>query len=194
MKGAVEALDGRSFLSWKLGETAALGAALGVEVPVALMTSFQTDAETRAHVAGLGVPEPLWFTQSVSLRLTEDGALFLESRRPSPYAPGHGDLVGSIRTSGTLAALRSRGVEHLAISNVDNLGARLEALNKEYETELPIIISETTLAAAGGVLDARRLGEVTVKGRSGSERIYALRGPLPVQPHSDTPALGSEHT
>ena len=126
VKGAVEALDGRSFLSWKLGETAALGSVLGAEIPVALMTSFQTDRETRAHVASLGVAEPLWFTQSVSLRLTEGGGLFLESGRPSPYAPGHGDLVATIRSSGTLDALRARGVEHISVSNVDNLGARLD--------------------------------------------------------------------
>ena len=126
VKGAVEALDGRSFLAWKLGDTAALGEALGVEIPVVLMTSFQTDEETRAHVAALGVPEPLWFTQSVSLRLTEDGDLFREGGRPSPYAPGHGDLVGGIRGSGTLERLRGRGVEHVAVSNVDNLGARVD--------------------------------------------------------------------
>jgi UTP--glucose-1-phosphate uridylyltransferase len=126
VKGAVEVLAGRSFLSWKLGETAGLGEALGAAIPVALMTSFQTDAETRAHVAALGVPPPLWFTQSISLRLTEQGDLFLVSGSPSPYAPGHGDLVGAIRSSGTLDALRERGVEHVAVSNVDNLGARLD--------------------------------------------------------------------
>ena len=137
VKGAVEALDGRSFLSWKLGETAALAEALDAEVPVALMTSFQTDEETRAHVASLGVPEPLWFTQSVSLRLTDDGDLFREDGRPSPYTPGHGDLVAAIRRTGTLAALRDRGVEHLAISNVDNLAARLD----------PVVIGAHVLAA-----------------------------------------------
>jgi len=126
VKGAVEALDGRSFLSWKLGETAALAGALDVEIPVVLMTSFQTDEETRAHVASLGVPEPLWFTQSVSLRLTEEGDLFEDAGRPSPYTPGHGDLVGGLRSSGTLELLRARGVEHIAVSNVDNLGARLD--------------------------------------------------------------------
>ena len=125
VKGAVEALDGRSFLSWKLGETARLADELDAEIPVALMTSFQTEDETRLHVAGLGVPEPMWFSQSVSLRLTEDGALFLEAGRPSLYAPGHGDLLDAIRRSRTIAALRERGVEHVAVSNVDNLGARL---------------------------------------------------------------------
>jgi UTP--glucose-1-phosphate uridylyltransferase len=128
VKGAVEALDGRSFLSWKLGETAVLGEALGVEIPVALMTSFQTDDETRSHVAGLGVPQPLWFTQSVLLRLTEGGELFVSSGKPSLYAPGHGDLVEAIRSSGTIDALRARGVEHVTVSNVDNLGARLDPL------------------------------------------------------------------
>jgi UTP--glucose-1-phosphate uridylyltransferase len=126
VKGAVEALDGRSFLSWKLGETARLAEELGAGIPVALMTSFQTEDETRRHVAGLGVPEPLWFSQSVSLRLTEDGALFLEEGRPSLYAPGHGDLLDAIRRSATIAALRERGVEHVAVSNVDNLGARID--------------------------------------------------------------------
>jgi UTP--glucose-1-phosphate uridylyltransferase len=126
VKGAVEALDGRSFLSWKLGQTARLGEALGVEMPVALMTSFQTEEDTRTHVATLGVPDPLWFSQFVSLRLTEDGELFLENGSPSLYAPGHGDLLPALRRSGTLDELRRRGVEHIAVSNVDNLGARLD--------------------------------------------------------------------
>jgi UTP--glucose-1-phosphate uridylyltransferase len=126
VKGAVDALDGRSFLSWKLGETARLGEALGTEIPVALMTSFATEEETRRHVASLDVPEPLWFSQSVSLRLTESGDLFLEDGKPSLYAPGHGDLLPSLRRSGVLDVLRARGVEHVAVSNVDNLGARLD--------------------------------------------------------------------
>ena len=126
VKGAVEAVDGRSFLSWKLGETARLAEAVGAGIPVALMTSFQTADETRAHVAALDLPEPLWFSQSVSLRLTEAGALFVEDGRPSLYAPGHGDLLAAIRRSGTLGELRARGVEHVAVSNVDNLGARLD--------------------------------------------------------------------
>jgi UTP--glucose-1-phosphate uridylyltransferase len=126
VKGAVEALDGRTFLSWKLGETARLGDALGVEIPVALMTSFATEDETRRHVASLDLPEPQWFSQSVSLRLTETGDLFLEGGRASLYAPGHGDLLPSLRRSGVLDALRAAGVEHVGVSNVDNLGARLD--------------------------------------------------------------------
>ena len=136
VKGAVEALDGRSFLSWKLGETARLAESLGGEIPVALMTSFSTEDETRRHVAELRVPDPLWFSQSVSLRLTEIGDLFLEDGAPSLYAPGHGDLLSAIRVSGTLDAFRAQGVEHVAVSNVDNLGARLD----------PVVIGAHVLA------------------------------------------------
>jgi UTP--glucose-1-phosphate uridylyltransferase len=42
------------------------------------------------------------------------------------YGPGHGDLLDAIRTSGTLAALQARGVEVVCVSNVDNLGARID--------------------------------------------------------------------
>jgi UTP--glucose-1-phosphate uridylyltransferase len=127
VKGAVEALDGRSFLEWKLGETQRLADALGARIPVALMTSFQTELETRAHVERRGLPEPIWFSQYVSLRLEPDGSLFLDAGgNASPYGPGHGDLVEAIAAAGALAELRSRGVELVTVSNVDNLGARVD--------------------------------------------------------------------
>jgi UTP--glucose-1-phosphate uridylyltransferase len=161
VKGAVDAVDGRSFLSWKLGETAQVGDALGATIPVALMTSFQTADETRAHVAALGLPEPLWFSQSVSLRLTEGGDLFLEDGRPSLYAPGHGDLLGAIRRSGTLDALRDRGVEHVAVSNVDNLGARLDPvvvgahLGAGRPLTVEVAVKEGDLGGAPARVDGR---------------------------------------
>jgi UTP--glucose-1-phosphate uridylyltransferase len=127
VKGAVEVLDGRSFLEWKLGETARLAREVEAEIPVALMTSAATDAETRDHVRDRGLPEPHWFAQFLSLRLTPTGELFREGDgAPSLYGPGHGDLLDAIRDSGTLAALRDRGVRHLCVSNVDNLGARID--------------------------------------------------------------------
>jgi UTP--glucose-1-phosphate uridylyltransferase len=127
VKGTVEALDGKSFLEWKLGETDRLMDALDVDVPIALMTSFATDEQTRAHVSDRGLPTPLWFSQSVSLRLSRDGSPFRETDgHVSPYAPGHGDLLRAIRTSGVLAQLRDGGVTTVCVSNVDNLGARVD--------------------------------------------------------------------
>jgi UTP--glucose-1-phosphate uridylyltransferase len=127
VKGTLEAVDGRSFLEWKLGETIRLANQMSAEVPVALMTSFATDAETRRHVSEHGLVDPLWFSQYVSLRLTPEGDLFqLRDGSPSLYGPGHGDLLEAIRASGTLATLMSRGVEVVCVSNVDNLGARID--------------------------------------------------------------------
>jgi len=94
---------------------------------VAVMTSFATDAAIRAYVAERRLGEPLFFSQSVAPRLRPDGELFRdEAGNVSLYGPGHGDLLEAIVASGTLAALRRRGVEHVVISNVDNLGARLD--------------------------------------------------------------------
>jgi adenylate cyclase len=57
-----------------------------------------------------------------------------------------------------------------------NVGARVESLNKEFKTTTSIIISETTYLAAQDVLEVRRLGETTVKGKSRPIVVYELLG------------------
>jgi len=127
VKAALPAVDGRSFLEIKLAQTRALENRLAAEVPVALMTSFATDDVVRAHVADKGLGDPFVFHQFVSLRLETDGELFHDDTgKPSLYAPGHGDLFQAVRGSGVLTALRERGIRVVTVSNVDNLGARVE--------------------------------------------------------------------
>jgi UTP--glucose-1-phosphate uridylyltransferase len=127
VKGTVEVLDGRSFLELKLASTAEVAAALGASIPVAVMNSFATDASTREFVKEKRLPAPDFFSQFVSLRLKRDGELFRGGDgRPSLYAPGHGDFLPAFRRSGALELLRGRGVRHVMVSNVDNLGARID--------------------------------------------------------------------
>jgi adenylate cyclase len=57
-----------------------------------------------------------------------------------------------------------------------NVAARVESLNKEYPTATCIIISETTYLAARDVLEVRRLGEATVKGKTRPIVVYELLG------------------
>jgi UTP--glucose-1-phosphate uridylyltransferase len=136
VKGVVEAVDGRSFLSWKLAETKRLGDALGRAIPVAVMTSFATDEVTREHVRGLGVPEPLWFSQFVAPRLTASGGIFRDAGgRASLYGPGHGDLFEALQRSTVLDVFQESGVDIVLVSNVDNLGARVD----------PIVVGEHLL-------------------------------------------------
>lgn len=148
VKGIVEAVDGRSFLEWKLREAMRVAQAAGGTIPCVVMNSFATDAPTRAFLATLGdrtaaLPEPLFFSQAVALRMHPDGTLFRDADgEPSLYGPGHGDFHDSLRASGTLAALRSRGVRYVMLSNVDNLGARIDpaVLGMHIAAGLPMTV------------------------------------------------------
>jgi UTP--glucose-1-phosphate uridylyltransferase len=121
------AVDGMSFLEAKLRQTAVLERTVDASVPVALMTSFATDEAIRDHVVERGLGDPLVFHQFVSLRLERSGELFCDAEgKASLYAPGHGDLFRALRGSGTLDSLREHGVRVVTVSNVDNLGARVD--------------------------------------------------------------------
>ncbi len=127
VKAVAEAIDGRSFLEVRFAESRRLVDALGAEIQTAVMTSFATDAAVRAHVADRGLGKPLIFCQTAAPRLRPDGSLFLDAAgKASLYGPGHGDLLTALRTSGTLAELVRRGARSLFVSNLDNLGARLD--------------------------------------------------------------------
>jgi UTP--glucose-1-phosphate uridylyltransferase len=127
VKAVAESFRGRSFLEVKLGETLRLADALGAEIPVVLMTSFATDEAVREHVAARQLGDPLRFRQTAAPRLRPDGSLLVgEDGQASLYGPGHGDLIGCIRASGTLDELVRRGVQTVMVSNVDNLAARLD--------------------------------------------------------------------
>jgi UTP--glucose-1-phosphate uridylyltransferase len=131
VKGVVEAVDGRSFLEIKAEQARAFGA------PLLVMNSFATHAPTLAHMAERGLSEGVHgFLQSVSVRLTAEGAPFREADGTlSLCAPGHGDFPGALRASGLLPELRAAGVRTLLLSNVDNLGAELDPVVVGYHLE-----------------------------------------------------------
>jgi UTP--glucose-1-phosphate uridylyltransferase len=81
------------------------------------MNSFATDEQTRRHLGDRN--DVIVFSQSVSLRLEPDGDVF---PGPSPYSPGHGDFA----VLAPLERLRAAGIRTLMLSNVDNLGARVD--------------------------------------------------------------------
>jgi adenylate cyclase len=66
--------------------------------------------------------------------------------------------------------------DYTVIGDEVNLGARLESLNKEYKTGKCIILSEGTYEAAREAIEVRRLGEVTVKGKTRPVVVYELLG------------------
>jgi adenylate cyclase len=66
--------------------------------------------------------------------------------------------------------------DYTVIGDEVNLGARLESLNKDYQTDKHIIISEGTYEAAGTAIEVRQLGEVKVKGKTHPVVVYELVG------------------
>lgn len=135
VKGVVPVLPDRpdlSFLAVKLAGVRDAGA------PAVLMHSFATAAASADHLAAIdwsGVPasDRFEFLQSIMPRVLPDGAPLVELPGAEALpdttvyaAPGHGDTLRRVRDSGTVAALRARGVEHVLVSNVDNLGASLD--------------------------------------------------------------------
>ena len=142
-KGVVPVSDDHpraSFLAIKLAEVRQRASELDTRIPVVLMHSFATEATSRAHVdaidwAGLAAEDRMWFSQSIMPRVLPDGTPLFELPGADALddstlfaAPGHGDTLKRLRESGTLAQLRERGVKHVLVSNVDNVGATLDPI------------------------------------------------------------------
>jgi adenylate cyclase len=53
-----------------------------------------------------------------------------------------------------------------------NIASRLEGLTKQFG--VPIVVSEATFAAVRREFDGRVLGEVTVKGKEQSVKVYEI--------------------
>ena len=141
VKSLVPVLGKRSFLELKMEDLKRNQELADCTVPVYLMNSFATDADTREHCMengnfGLREGQICHFNQFVSVRMTEDGDLFrTEDSELSCYGPGHGDFAEAFRGSGCLAQFIENGGKYLFLSNVDNLGARISPLILGYHIQ-----------------------------------------------------------
>lgn len=135
VKGVVEVLGGgRSFLGLKFEDVRRAQDEYGGRIHVYLMNSFATDHATLEHLEdnnyfGLPRSQVTNFTQFISVRMQEDGEIFLkDDGKISEHGPGHGDFAPAFRESGCLRQFIAEGGRFLLVSNVDNLGARVDAL------------------------------------------------------------------
>jgi UTP--glucose-1-phosphate uridylyltransferase len=166
-KSLIEARDGRSFLDLIVGQILALRDRHGVRLPLLLMDSEATRADTLAALDGyrdLGGELPPDFLQSMEPKLDE-ATVSPVSWPPDPALewcpPGHGDVYGSLRSSGLLAALLEAGFEQIMISNSDNLGATPDAriaahLAAERIPFLVEVVEGTEADRKGGHIARRR--------------------------------------
>ncbi len=123
----------RTFLDLIVAQTLAARAHTGARLPLVLMNSFRTQADSLAALKrhpDIASDVPAEFLQSQEPKLRADDLGPVEwAADPSLEwcPPGHGDVYTALRASGTLDALRGRGYTHAFLSNADNLGATLDA-------------------------------------------------------------------
>jgi UTP--glucose-1-phosphate uridylyltransferase len=131
-KSLVEAREGSTFLDLIARQVLALREASGARVPLVLMNSFATRADSLAALErypGLSADLPADFLQSMEPKLLASD-LTPVSWPANPELewcpPGHGDLFVSLQTSGVLQAMLDRGYRWAFVSSSDNLAAMLD--------------------------------------------------------------------
>ena len=139
VKGVVEVARGHSFLALKLRQVTQMArqaqggqkSGSGAHIPVFIMNSFATDPDTRRHLqahANFGLDDVTTFCQGISVRLSPNGDIFRTAGgQVSFYAPGHGDLLAGLAGHEAFERFARGGGQHVVVSNVDNLGATLDA-------------------------------------------------------------------
>jgi UTP--glucose-1-phosphate uridylyltransferase len=131
-KSLMQAREGLTFLDVIAAQTVALRRSYGIRLPLVLMNSEATRAETLEALERhpeLDVGLPLEFMQSMVPKLEADGLAPVSWPRAPGLEwapPGHGDVYGALWRSGVLGKLIDAGFRYAMISNIDNLGARVE--------------------------------------------------------------------
>ncbi|KAL0396334.1 UNVERIFIED_CONTAM: UTP--glucose-1-phosphate uridylyltransferase [Sesamum calycinum] len=120
---------------WRLGNyhgvywSKTLNAKYGCSVPLLLMNSFNTHDDTAKIIEKYAKSniEIHTFNQSQYPRLVMEDFTPLPCKgntgKDAWYPPGHGDVFSSLKNSGKLDALLSKGKEYVFVANSDNLGA-----------------------------------------------------------------------
>lgn len=135
-KSLISVRNDATFLDLTIQQIEYMNKKHGSRVPLVLMNSFNTHADTeRIRFKYERRVDLFMFQQSYFPRVLK------ETLRPYPekvelqdggwYPPGHGDVYSSLRRSGLLKKFMDMGKEFIFISNIDNLGATvdLEILN-----------------------------------------------------------------
>jgi len=128
-KSALEVKDDMTFLDLTVRQIEHLNTTSRVDVPLILMTSFNTHDDTLRIIKKYANQQLriTTFNQSRYPRIYKETLLPCPKRadddKKNWYPPGHGDLYNALLHSGVLDQLLAEGKEYLFVSNSDNLGA-----------------------------------------------------------------------
>jgi UTP--glucose-1-phosphate uridylyltransferase len=134
-KSCMEVRAGETFLSLIVRQLAALNSKYGVDIPLVLMNSFNTEVQTKQTLeefsarTGISVTVHM-FNQSRYPRLDAATNEPLAALGPDDlnfwYPPGHGNALECFVGSGLCGQLTAQGKEFCFLSNGDNLGATVD--------------------------------------------------------------------
>jgi UTP--glucose-1-phosphate uridylyltransferase len=128
-KSALEVKDDMTFLDLTVRQIEHLNTTHRVDVPLILMTSFNTHEDTLRIIKKYANQQLriTTFNQSRYPRILKETLLPApqtpDDDKKNWYPPGHGDLYNALLHSGVLDQLIAEGKEYLFVSNSDNLGA-----------------------------------------------------------------------
>jgi UTP--glucose-1-phosphate uridylyltransferase len=172
-KSLLSVKDGLSFLDVIARQIVRLRERHGVAVPLVLMDSFRTHADSLAVLARYGrLSGPLApdFLQHKVPRIAAD---LTPVRWPAASEhewcpPGHGDIYAALLSSGELDAMLAAGYRTAFVSNSDNLGAVLDLglLGWFVDSRAPFAMEvkqRTHADRKGGHLARSRAGRLTLR-------------------------------
>jgi len=162
-KSALEVKDDMTFLDLTVRQIEHLNTENRVDVPLILMTSFNTHEDTLRIIKKYANQQLriTTFNQSRYPRIYKESLLpcpkSADDDKKNWYPPGHGDLYNALYQSGVLDQLLSDGKEYLFVSNSDNLGAVVDEniLQHMVESQAEFIMEVTDKTKAdvkGGTL------------------------------------------
>ncbi|KAI0266824.1 UTP-glucose-1-phosphate uridylyltransferase [Gloeopeniophorella convolvens] len=150
-KSALEVKDDMTFLDLTVRQIEHLNTTHRVDVPLILMTSFNTHEDTLRIIKKYANQQLriTTFNQSRYPRILKETLLpapqSANDDKKSWYPPGHGDLYNALLHSGVLDQLLAEGKEYLFVSNSDNLGAVVDQqiLQHMIDTQAEFIMEVT---------------------------------------------------
>lgn len=168
-KSLVEVKEGLTFLDIIVQQILYTREKYNVRLPLVLMNSFNTQAQTRAALKAypeLNQDVAQDFLQHKTPKIWKDDLTpvsWPEAAEKEWCPPGHGDLYLALQTSGILKQLLAKGYEYAFISNSDNLGATLDLNILGYlaQNKLPFLmeVAKRTPADSKGGHLAYKPGE-----------------------------------
>ncbi|WCL47698.1 UTP--glucose-1-phosphate uridylyltransferase [Leptospira sp. GIMC2001] len=190
-KSLIPIKNGLSFLKIIANQVLYLRQEYGVEIPLLLMDSFNTQADSQEELKSSGISQsiPTSFLQHKVPRLLKNGLTPISCKDPKEdwCPPGHGDIYFTLVETGILDELLSNGYEIAFLSNGDNLGATVDTsvVNFMLKNKLDFAMEMTpkTLADKKG-------GAIYRKIRDGKFLHYELLETAQVPPEFESEFTG----